>query len=61
MAASDPDDRPPADPTEDARRAARFKFAQDRVQKIVDGMPKLSDEQLSRLAVLLQPAGRAGE
>ena len=41
--------------TEDARRAARFKFAEDRIKRIVDGMPPLTDEQLSRLAVLLQP------
>ena len=58
MAASDPI---PAeiDPTEPARRAARFKFAQDRIKKIVDGMPPLTNEQLSKLAVLLQPG--AGE
>jgi hypothetical protein len=41
------------DPTENARRAARFKFAQDRIKRIVDGMPPLTDEQLSKLAVLL--------
>jgi hypothetical protein len=45
--------------TEEARRAARYKFAQDRIRKIVDGMPPLSDEQLSKLAVLLQSG--AGE
>ena len=32
----------------------------DRIKRIVDGMPPLSDEQLSRLAVLLRPGG-AGE
>jgi hypothetical protein len=52
---SDPDDRAGNDPTENARRAARFKFAQDRIKRIVDGMPPLTDEQLSKLAVLLQP------
>jgi hypothetical protein len=45
--------------TEPARRAARFKFAQDRIRKIVDGMPPLTEEQLSSLAVLLH--GGAGE
>jgi hypothetical protein len=53
MAASNPDDRAGTDPTENARRAARFKFAQDRIKRIVDGMPPLTDEQLSKLAVLL--------
>jgi hypothetical protein len=54
---SDPDlcaeDRAAA--TEPARRAARFKFAQERIKRIVDGMPPLTDEQLSKLAVLLRP------
>jgi hypothetical protein len=43
------------DTTTEARRKARFKFAEDRIRKIVDGMPPLSDEQLSRLAALLRP------
>jgi hypothetical protein len=55
LAASDTDDRTAPDPTENARRAARFKFAQDRIKRIVDGMPPLTDEQLSKLAVLLRP------
>jgi hypothetical protein len=38
---------------EDARRASRFKAAEERIRKIVDGAPKLTDEQLSKLAVLL--------
>jgi hypothetical protein len=57
MAVSDPGDRAGTDPTENARRAARFKFAQDRIRKIVDGMPPLTDEQLAKLAVLLHGAG----
>ena len=57
MAASDPDDRPATDPTEKARRAARYTFAQKRIKKIVDGMPPLTDEQLSKLAVLLRGGG----
>lgn len=40
---------------ENARRAARYKFAQDRIKKIVDGMPPLTDEQLANLATLLRP------
>jgi hypothetical protein len=43
--------------TEDARRQARYRFAQDRIRKIVDGMPPLTDEQLSKLAVLLHGGG----
>jgi hypothetical protein len=50
---SDPDDPTGTDPTESARRAARFKFAQDRIRKIVDGMPPLTDEQLAKLVALL--------
>jgi hypothetical protein len=38
---------------EDARRNARYTYAQRRIKKIVDGMPPLTDEQLSKLAVLL--------
>jgi hypothetical protein len=41
--------------TEPGRRAARFKFAQARIRKIVDGAPPLTDDQLAKLAVLLQP------
>jgi len=44
--------------TEDARRQARYKFASDRIKKIVDGMPPLTDEQLSRLAAIIH--GSAG-
>jgi hypothetical protein len=43
------------DATEEARRSARYKFAEDRIRRIVAGMPPLSEEQLSRLAVLLHP------
>jgi hypothetical protein len=44
--------------TEGARRAARFTYAARRIQTIVDGAPKLTDEQLDRLAALLRPEGR---
>jgi hypothetical protein len=47
------DERTP-EQLEDMRRNARFTYAQRRIKKIVDGMPPLTDEQLSRLAVLLQ-------
>jgi hypothetical protein len=40
--------------TEEARRAARYRFASDRIRKIVDGMPPLTGEQRSKLALLLQ-------
>jgi hypothetical protein len=39
---------------ENARRESRFKFAQDRIRKIVDGAPPLTAEQRDRLAVLLR-------
>ncbi len=39
-----------------ARRAARYKFAEDRIRKIVDGAPPLTPEQLTRLAAILAPA-----
>ena len=39
---------------EDARRNARFTYAERRIRKIVDGAPPLTDEQRSKLAVLLQ-------
>jgi hypothetical protein len=42
---------------EDARRLSRFKAAEERIRKIVDGAPKLTDEQLSKLAVLLHGGG----
>jgi hypothetical protein len=43
------------DATTEARRNARFKYAEDRIRKIVDGMPPLTDDQLAKLAVLLHP------
>jgi len=41
--------------TEGARRRARFKYAEARIRKIVDAMPAFTDEELSKLAVLLHP------
>ena len=38
---------------EDARRQARFKAAEERIKRIVDGAPPLTEDQLSKLAVLL--------
>lgn len=46
-----------AEATTEGRRASRFKAAEDRIKRIVDGMPPLTDEQLAKLAVLLQGAG----
>jgi DNA-directed RNA polymerase subunit K/omega len=42
--------------TENARRAARFKFAAQRVRKIADGDPPLTDEQRAELATILTQA-----
>jgi hypothetical protein len=46
------------DALEPACRAARFKYAEERIRKIVDGAPELTDEQLRKLAVLLSPPPR---
>jgi hypothetical protein len=43
--------------TEPARRAARYKYAEDRIRKIVDGWPPLTPAQRERLALLLRPGG----
>ena len=48
------------DNTEEARRSARYKFAEDRIKRIVAGMPPLTEEQLTRLAVLLHPEAADG-
>jgi hypothetical protein len=45
--------------TENARRQARFRFAQDRIRKIASGDPALTDEQRAELAAILAPAGDA--
>jgi hypothetical protein len=39
--------------TENARRAARFKFAAEHLRKIADGDPPLTDEQRAELATIL--------
>lgn len=43
---------------EDARRQSRFKAAQARVKAIVEGSPELTDEQLAKLAAIIN--GGAG-
>jgi hypothetical protein len=46
--------------TENARREARYKFAEERVRKISAGAPPLTAEQRARLAsIILAPAGDA--
>lgn len=44
------------DATEDARRQSRYRFAEQRIRKIVDGAPPLTADQRARLAALLAPA-----
>lgn len=39
--------------TENGRRAARFKWASARIQKIIDGEPPLTKEQRAELALML--------
>jgi hypothetical protein len=43
--------------TENARREARYKHAEDRVRKIAAGTPALTDQQRATLAAILAPAG----
>jgi hypothetical protein len=46
--------------TENARRAARFKFAAERLRKIAGGNPPLTDQQRAELvAILTQARGPA--
>jgi hypothetical protein len=46
--------------TEPARRAARYRHAENRIRQIVDGAPPLTAEQRENLALLLHPgAGNA--
>jgi hypothetical protein len=51
------EDERTASQLEDARRNARYTFAQRRIQKIVDGWPPLTEAQRERLALLLHPGG----
>jgi hypothetical protein len=45
---------------EDARRQSRFKAAEERIKRIVDGAPPLTPAQRERLALLLHPGGGDG-
>jgi hypothetical protein len=45
--------------TENARREARYRHAEQRVRKIVAGAPALTIEQRAELARLLLPVGDA--
>jgi hypothetical protein len=45
-----------ANKTTDARRESRYKFAEARIRKIVDGAPPLTAEQRDKLATLLRSA-----
>jgi hypothetical protein len=47
--------------TEEARRSARFKFAEDRIKRIVAGWPPLTEQQRERLALLLNPGTDNGQ
>jgi hypothetical protein len=47
------------DPTVEARRNARYHYARQRVQRIVNGMPPLSVKQRQELASMLAPFGSA--
>ncbi|HEY1002856.1 MAG TPA: hypothetical protein VGD83_24760 [Streptosporangiaceae bacterium] len=45
---------------EDARRQSRFKAAEERIKRIVDGAPPLTPAQRERLALLLHPGVGGG-
>jgi hypothetical protein len=45
--------------TENARREARFRFAEDRIRRIVAGAPALTDQQRATLAAILVPGDSA--
>lgn len=45
--------------TEKARRLARFKFATDRITRIADGEPRLTDDELAELAGILLSRAQA--
>jgi hypothetical protein len=45
--------------TETARRNARFKSAEERIKRILDAAPPLTDEQRLRLAAILSNPGGA--
>jgi hypothetical protein len=56
MTAPKPDLRTPAQKraqVEDATRSSRYKAAEERIRKIVDAWPALSDEQREKLALIL--------
>lgn len=42
--------------TEDARRAARYHYAERRIKQIASGEPPLTDQQRADLAAILSPA-----
>jgi hypothetical protein len=39
---------------EDARRESRFKAAEERIRRIVDGSPPLTDAQKAKLAAIIR-------
>jgi hypothetical protein len=45
--------------TENGRREARYKHAEDRVRKIATGTPALTDQQRAKLAAILVPGDSA--
>lgn len=57
MAEPREDERTPTPQLEDARRNARYTYAQRRIKKIVDGWPPLTEAQRDQLALLLRPGG----
>jgi hypothetical protein len=54
------EDERTASQLEDARRNARYTYAQRRIKKIVDGWPPLTPGQREKLALLLHPGAGHG-
>lgn len=42
--------------TENARRASRYRFAEERIRRLVEARPPFTEEQRAQLAAILAPA-----
>jgi hypothetical protein len=51
---------PRADVTEDQRELKTVSL-EEHIRRVVDGLPPLSEEQRTRLALLLSPAAKGGD
>jgi hypothetical protein len=51
----------PPEVIEQARRELRMANAAESIRKIVEESPRLTDDQLNRLAAMLRPGGSHGQ